>query len=123
VRARDQSVTSPGERQLALTDGFGRVVECFLHVGELEVRVASNTSPAVMLSAIIPTTAATGSRRRRMHGTPSIWSARTAIRVKVMSRGYSLIVNLRAPDACFGESQVRGEKWFETRVRAAGACL
>src|SRR5271155_4455542 len=37
-----------------------------------------------MPSATMPTTVETGIRRPRMHGTPSIWSARTVILTKVI---------------------------------------
>jgi hypothetical protein len=44
---------------------------------------ASTISSAVIPSATIPTIVATGMRRSLMHGTPSIWSARTVIRVNI----------------------------------------
>lgn len=41
--------------------------------------------PVLIPSAIMPTMVATGIRSPRMHGTPSIWSARTVIRVNAIT--------------------------------------
>ena len=86
-------------------------MERFLHIAELKVRVGVMISSAVIPSAIIPTTVATGIRSPRMHGTPSIWSARTVMRVKVMSREYPA----RSP-----RQQTQWEAWFSCKRPVGG---
>src|ERR1035441_8327382 len=68
-----------------------------------------------MPSDLIPTTVATGIRRPRMHGTPSIWSARTLIRVKVMTAGYSRRRSIRRWHGKLGFHGKRPVSWAPPR--------
>src|SRR5579862_7744984 len=47
---------------------------------------AARISARVIPSATIPTTVATGMRKRRMHGTPSIWRGSTVMRLNFIDR-------------------------------------